>query len=481
MWQTRAGPGGGLVVQLRVPVTDRLGRAVVHPGTAAVAVADLDAVRVDLVVDPVGRGGQRGAPGGGLLGVVGEAAQQVPLLRGGLPGGEAQRRRDAEEVHHAADRTVDDLAAHRQPLGLIGVQQRGRGRAVQHQLQLPAEVEGVRDRRVQPEAVGRRHLVHRVADAEHPAVRVAGGDDRVDLPRRDVLDPDVDGRVADALPDVRQDLLVVVAVELRAVVEEAQVDPFVPGADADEHPAVLGRVAGHGAHVQDGRAVGAVLREVRLEPDRGDLGQPGGTLHGESGLLHHPAPRTVGADHVVGAHGVLQAGLPVGDHGRDAVLVLLQAQELLPEAEFADPGLPDLLDQQRLQQVLREVAHRARAGRQVVADAVRAVAVGVQPAHLGAGEGRHEDVVGQHRARGRLGRHLRFDTEVAQDLAGALVQQVSTGGVGRARVLADHQVGDAVARERQRGGQAGRTGADDQYRDADVGGGGRGHFAAFRA
>ncbi len=466
--QPRARPRGRPVVQLGVAVLAGLGRAVGNGGAGAVAVAEFDTVGVGLAVDR-GRGRrQRRAPLPRLGGVVVQGFEQLPLLPGALSGGEAERARDAGEVEHAAERPVHDLPPDRLPFGLVGVEQPRPRRSVEDQLELPAEVEGVRDGRVEPQAVGRRVLVDGVADAEHASVRVAGCDRAVDLPGGDVPDGDVDGRVADALADAGADGLVVVLVDLLGGRGEGEVEPFVPGPQADEDPAVRGVVAGDRAHVEQGGPVGGVAGEVGLEPGGDGPRDAGVPLQFDPDLPEHPAPGPVGSDQVVGAHGVLPPRTPVGDRRRDAVLVLFEGDELVAEAQLPDARLLDGLHEDRFQQVLRQIAHRGGAGRPVLPHPVGAVAVGVDAGHFRPGEGGHEHVVGHGLAGHRAGPHAVLDAEVAQDLAGALVDQVRPRRVGGAEVAVHQQVAYSVAREGQGSGQAGGPAAGDEHRDPDV-------------
>ena len=63
----------------------------------------------------------------------------------------------------------DDLLADRRALGVVAVEQRRRRLPLQHQRQLPGQVEGVLDRGVGAEPVARRMAVDGVAHAEHAA------------------------------------------------------------------------------------------------------------------------------------------------------------------------------------------------------------------------------------------------------------------------------------------------------------------------
>ncbi|ONK15974.1 hypothetical protein STBA_68240 [Streptomyces sp. MP131-18] len=242
----------------------------------------------------------------------------------------------------------------------------------------------------------------------------------------------------------------------------------MPGPQADEDPPVRGIVAGYRAHVQQGGPVGGVAGEVGLEPGGDGPGDAGVPLQVEPELPEHAAAGPVGADQVVGAHHVLVPGEPVGDDRRDAVLVLLQGDELVPEAQLSDTRLLDGRHEDRFQQVLGQVAQRAWAGCPVRPDPVRTVAVGVDPGHLRPGEGGHEHVVGHGLAGHRAGQDAVLDAQVAQDLAGALVDQVRPRRVGGAEVAVHQQVAHPVAGQGQGRGQARGPAAGDEHRHPDV-------------
>ena len=82
----------------------------------------------------------------------------------------------------AAHGAPDDLLADRPPLGVVAVQQPGRGVTRQRQRQLPRQVVGVLDAGVHALRAGRGVDVRGIARDEHPAAAV-GVDDAVADPK----------------------------------------------------------------------------------------------------------------------------------------------------------------------------------------------------------------------------------------------------------------------------------------------------------
>src|SRR4029077_6345262 len=99
---------------------------------------------------------------------------------------------DRGALLQAGDGALDALRADRLSLRGVTVQQPGARPPGQDQGQLPAEVVRVGDGHVEPEAVGRRMPVNRVAHAEHASGRIGGRDLRPYLPSGDTEDLGVD-------------------------------------------------------------------------------------------------------------------------------------------------------------------------------------------------------------------------------------------------------------------------------------------------
>ena len=178
--------------------------------------------------------------------------------------------------------------------------------------------------------------------------------------------------------------------------------------------------------------------------------------------LGHQRPGAVGADQVLGPDGVGRPGEPVPHRGGHAVVVLHVAQVLGRE-----PGLGAargrVLDQDRLQVGLRDVADQAGRGELVVGLAGRVGAPGLDPADLLAGDRRAEHGVADQFVRGRVREHLVLDPEVAEDLHRPLVGDVRARRVGRPPVLGDHDVRHPEGGQAERRRAAGGSRADDQH------------------
>ena len=186
---------------------------------------------------------------------------------------------------------------------------------------------------------------------------------------------------------------------------------------------------------------------------------------GRSRSLDDLRAPAVGADDVPGPDRVLGAGQPVPDQHGDAVVVLLHRHVLGVEADVG-AALGGVADEDRLHEVLRDVADAARAGQRVVRLPARVRAPGADPAELVAGQRGAEHRVAHQVLRHGERRGLLLDAEVAEDLHRPLVGDVGPGRVGRPPVLGDDDVLDAVRGQRERGGRPGGAGADDE----DVGG-----------
>ena len=185
----------------------------VMAASGAVALVHLDAVAIELV-DLVGDrlADRRTLLFGGDRVVA--AGIHVLLHLHRIDGIEqAERLEDRAEFLDRLVGAGDDLLGDRRALGLIAVEQLRSGRALQHEGQLPGEVEGVLDRGVGAEPVRRRMAVGGVAHAEDAAVRHGRRVHVVDGPGRDRLDGHLEIGIAD---EIAHDLLGMRLIHLRA-------------------------------------------------------------------------------------------------------------------------------------------------------------------------------------------------------------------------------------------------------------------------
>src|SRR5580693_4194334 len=177
-----AGPSGRLVVQLRVARRGGVRAAVVDDDVAAIAVPELDAVGVELVVTQLDRLVQRvPALVAGWPGFI-QGVECRPAGFGGLGRLEAEGGLDRGSFLQAGDGPLDALRPDRLSFRRVAVQQGGARPPGQDEGQLPAEVVRVRDGHVEPQAVGRRVPVNRVAYGEHAPRGVGRRDLRAHLP-----------------------------------------------------------------------------------------------------------------------------------------------------------------------------------------------------------------------------------------------------------------------------------------------------------
>ena len=465
-----AGGGGGLVVQLWVADREGFGAAVGHDGTGAVAVAELDSVGVELVVHQrqgVAQAGAAPVAGGPRLV---EPVEGRPAVSLGLVGREPERLLDGRHLRRALHGAVHHLASDRLALGAVALEQGRAGLTLDHQGQLPGEIEGVGDGRVESEPVGGWVPVHRVAHGQHAPGLVVAGHLVVDRPGGEALDDRRDRGVADDLADPLDGELVAMGDGLGGGVVGADHDELVPGPMADERAGAgqEGR-AGSGVPVEDPRPVGQVAGQVGLEPHVDGGGESGFALDGEPGLFDDAAASSVGPDEVVAADVVGGVGGAVPHRGCDAVGVLGEGEELVAEPDVGFRPLPGRLEQHRFEHRLRAIDHRAGAGPAVVRRPVRAAAPGVEPRHLQAGQAGVPHVVGHQLVRGGDGVQAVLEAHVPEDLHRALVHDVGPGRVRRARVLLGQEVAHAVAGQQVGGGEPGRARSHDQHRDVDVG------------
>jgi hypothetical protein len=342
--------------------------------------------------------------------------------------------------------------------------------AAQDRAELPTEVLRVVDRARQPEPARGRVAVGRVADEEDATDLERRRDHSLHRPARDLVD--LHREVADAergagvglhlrvrlcgidrVVEVDHPFLGVRPPALRPHRDHHDEDSRLRGEDpADEHVWIRGQG-----------------REVRRHVERRLLGDDAQALVLHADEAGDP-PSAVGADDVLAAHLVLRARAVVADRGEDAVVVLLEGDELVVEADATRRQLLGPRLQQRLEADLREVelAPGARGAPGLVgAPGAPALELRQLPAVIGVGAteagvergGRH--LLGRGAALGdRLG-----DADVVEDLHRALVEDVRLGQIRGGRPRADQQVLDALLGQQHRRGQAGAATADDQDRD----------------
>src|SRR5580698_407349 len=180
-----AGTGGRLVVQLGVARRDFRGgvrAAVVDDGIALIAVPELDAMGVELVVAQLDRLAQRVpalVPGRPWLV---QGVEGFPARFGGLARLVPESGLDRGAFLQAGDGALDALRPDRLSFRRVAVKQGVARPPGQHESQLPAKVVRVRDGHVEPQAVGRRVPVNRVAHTEHAPRRIGRRDLRAYLP-----------------------------------------------------------------------------------------------------------------------------------------------------------------------------------------------------------------------------------------------------------------------------------------------------------
>ena len=179
-------------------------------------------------------------------------------------------------------------------------------------------------------------------------------------------------------------------------------------------------------------------------------------------VLRHLAAPAVGADEVLGSDLVLLAGDPVPHRGCHAVFVLLEREVLGVEPRFR-PARRCMAEQDRLHEILRDVADLGRARQRVVSLAPGMVAPGLDPAELLPGQALAEHGVGHELLWCGQPHGLVLELQVAQDLHGPLVRDVRPGRVGEPAELRHQDVGDPVGAQQQSGGGARRATADDQH------------------
>ena len=327
-------PGAGLV-HPHVIGRHRRGAAVGHDSRGLIAVAVFDVELAELHrLRPHGPQHGRAVPGV-LRTAAPHPAQLSQVLLRGVVRGHTERVADREMVDRVLQRALAVALVDRPPLGLVAVEQRRRGVAAEHQRQLPAQVLRVVDRARQSQPASGRVTVRGVPEQEHAACLERGGQHRLDRPAGDLLDLHRRIRQAQRLAGVGFDLGV-------------GLGPGVIGRVVEvDHPLLRHRAPPVRPHRDHHHQHAGLRGEDPPDQHIGIFG-PGGEVRGhvqgrclrhhakplilQAGQAGHPPP-AVRAEQVLAADGVAAAGGVVADRRQDALAVLLQADELVAEAD----------------------------------------------------------------------------------------------------------------------------------------------------
>src|SRR6266487_2399465 len=365
--QPRSRPGGGVVVELGVMGIGGLGRPIGDHGRRVVALIELDAVAVELIVLEFDGLAQFLPLLGAMRRVLFSRLHACTHLLDAPGLAEPEGLVDRAEFLYALVRAPDNLLANGRPLIVVGLQQRWVRLSLQHQGELPGEVVGVLDGGVRAEPVGRRMPVDGITHAEHAPVRVARCVQVVDAPERRGADLDWDGVVADqGVRDSGCRLVVDVGWGIVDVVAPND-EPFVPGTHHADgaHPDTADVGAGLQHPVEYARSVGNVFREVGRENDvhaAGDVHLP---LQGQADVLGDHAASTVSAEQVPGPD-LIGAPADTVAHRRGHAIGVLLEREVLGVETDPRPAGGGLAEKDRLHQSLRAVADARRARERIV-------------------------------------------------------------------------------------------------------------------
>ncbi len=219
-------------------------------------------------------------------------------------------------------------------------------------------------------------------------------------------------------------------VRLLALADEDRA-PLVPRLDAgpDAHDVVAAGVADD---EQRARSVRGVLREVGLDPDGDRVAETALAFELEAALLADDRAGAVAPDDVPGDDLELRAPVARADPDGDGVGVLAQRDHFVVEPDVG-AEVAGVLEHDRLEDVLGDVAHLARARGPVLADPVVAGAPRHHPRQLAPGERGREDLLPHEVVRKGSGHDAFLDAEVPQDLDGPLVGDVRPRRVRGAR------------------------------------------------
>ena len=189
-------------------------------------------------------------------------------------------------------------------------------------------------------------------------------------------------------------------------------------------------------------------------------------VHRDAHRVAHRAARAVGGHDVAGVDRAQRAG-------RDVAQLDARAVRADPDAGHRDAELDaravlraQVAEQQRLDVVLRDARRRDRAEDAALRRA------GIPDLDRRSGRGPGERLGLEHRrvdVRGAAGAHRVLEAPAAHELHRAQAQHGRAGMRRRRRPALDQQHGHRMARQLDRGGQAGGTGADHQDGDVIVG------------
>ncbi len=347
------------------------------------------------------------------------------------------------------------MPGHRASLGPVGPEQTRWGPAPDGGGQLPHQVVYVGHAGVEPETARRREPVGGVARQEDPALAVPLGDLAGHAPRADVLHLHVDVPGAHRGAEERGTAL-------------GRVGGQVLGGRVPlphQHPGRR-RVVGHehadgvGVHdpVEGGGPVGHQMAEVGGDVHHHEVRQDVGTLHGDPQRRPDPAAGAVGRQHVPAPHRGHRSRVDVAQGARDPVGVLGRSGPL----DAVDERV-DVVPQDGLEPVLRQVAQRGRRHPVELVDAVLALEGDASElvAHQ-RGDPPHPRTLGRVLAGGQDPFHV--DAGGPQDLEGPGVGHVGgRGGLGTVPSF-DHHVVDPLAGEEHRRHQPHRAAAHHQHR-----------------
>ena len=330
----------------------------------------------------------------------------------------------------------------------------------QHGRQLPGEVVRRVDRGVHAGAARRRGAVRRVADQEHVAVAESLRDFGPDPDQLTAQDLDCEVGPPGRTPNEAQEVVgAQPADRLHIAAPRCRENPPLP-IPARRHHDARRRTAKTLQHVQSAQIAPDDRRHIGAEEDAEVLADP---LDAAGRDAEPPADGTVGAvrgDDVPRLDLDALAGLAVDDDRANAVVRLLQVGQLRVEADVRGGVAASMLEQDRLEDVLRERggSRRAQSQRLIAIRVAERSALELRCAEVGA-DGADE-----------LDRHgsvadSPLDTPLAEQLHGT---GADAGGLGvnrGRRVPLDEQRPDSEAGQKDRAAQSGRAGADDQNWD----------------
>ncbi len=181
-----------------------------------------------------------------------------------------------------------------------------------------------------------------------------------------------------------------------------------------------------------------VTRQVGFDPDGNGVAEPGPALELEAPLLADQRTGTIATDDITGARLEFGAVEPLANPGNGLVRSMTDRHHLVIEADVGAKGTGGV-EQDRLKNVLRGVAHLTRAGRGVVGATVVAGAPRHHATNLASGKRRRKDLFAHQMPGQRASHDATFDPKVAEDLHGALIGDMCAGRIGRRAVLGDGQ------------------------------------------